>query len=111
MSLNHEERLSFEETKTLNIINEIKNIEGIEVNIIENIIGHQPFGLSLNIDTNIYKTTNEEFVEILKNSNPPIWTRVPDGEKTIVIHVFGMNLEQSNIVARVIKEKLGELSS
>lgn len=111
MSLNHEERLSFEETKTLNIINQIKNIEGVDVNIIDNIIGHQPFGLSLDIDTNIYQTTNEEFVEILKNSNPPIWTRVPDGEKTIVIHVFGMNLEQSNIVGRIIKEKLGELSS
>lgn len=111
MSLNHEERLSFEETKTLNIINQIKNIEGVDVNIIDNIIGHQPFGLSLDIDTNIYQTTNEEFVEILKNSTPPIWTRVPDGEKTIVIHVFGMNLEQSNIVGRIIKEKLGELSS
>ena len=111
MSLNHEERLSFEETKTLNIINQIKNIEGVDVNIIDNIIGHQPFGLSLDIDSNIYKTTNEEFVEILKNSTPPIWTRVPDGEKTIVIHVFGMNLEQSNIVGRIIKEKLGELSS
>ncbi|MEC7837426.1 MAG: hypothetical protein VX523_01730 [Chloroflexota bacterium] len=111
MSLNHEERLSFEETKTLNIINQIKNIEGVDVNIIDNIIGHQPFGLSLDIDTNIYQTTNEEFVEILKNSNPPIWTRVPAGEKTIVIHVFGMNLEQSNIVGRIIKEKLGELSS
>ena len=111
MGLNHEERLSFEETKTLNIINQIKNIEGVDVNIIDNIIGHQPFGLSLDIDTNIYQTTNEEFVEILKNSNPPIWTRVPDGEKTIVIHVFGMNLEQSNIVGRIIKEKLGELSS
>ena len=111
MGLNHEERLSFEETKTLNIINQIKNIEGVDVNIIDNIIGHQPFGLSLDIDSNIYKTTNEEFVEILKNSTPPIWTRVPDGEKTIVIHVFGMNLEQSNIVGRIIKEKLGELSS
>ena len=109
MSLNHEERLSVEETKTYNIINQIQNIEGIDVNIIDNIIGHQPFGLSLDIDTKVYETDNHDFVEILKNSNPPIWTRVPDGEDSIVIHVFGMNTDQSNIVGKVIKEKLEEL--
>jgi len=65
----------------------------------------------MNIDFNKYKTTNEDFVEILKNSNPPIWTRVPDGDNSIVIHVFGMNLEQSNIVGETIKNKLEELKS
>ena len=40
MSLNHEERLSYEESKTLNIINDIKDIDGLEVKIIDNIIGH-----------------------------------------------------------------------
>jgi len=111
MGMNHEERLSLEESKTLNIFNQINQIEGIDVKIIDNIIGHQPFGLSMNIDFNKYKTTNEDFVEILKNSNPPIWTRVPDGDNSIVIHVFGMNLEQSNIVGETIKNKLEELKS
>ncbi|MBK90192.1 MAG: hypothetical protein CL772_03330 [Chloroflexi bacterium] len=109
MSMNHEERLSLEETKTLNIINDIQNIEGIDVKIIDNIIGHQPFGLSLDIDSKKYNTDNHDFVEILKNSNPSIWTRVPDGEDSIVIHVFGMNTDQSNIVGKVIKEKLEEI--
>ena len=109
MSMNHEERLSLEETKTLNIINDIQNIEGIDVKIIDNIIGHQPFGLSLDIDSKKYNTDNYDFVEILKNSNPSIWTRVPDGEDSIVIHVFGMNTDQSNIVGKVIKEKLEEI--
>jgi len=109
MAMNHEERLSIEETKTLNIVNLLKNIKGIKVEIINNIIGHQPFGLFLDIDTSIYKTTNSEFVEILKNSSPSIWTRVPDGEKSIVIHVFGMNIEQSNIVGEAIKKELGGL--
>ena len=45
-------------------------------------------------------------VEILKNSDPQIWTRVPDGENTIVIHVFGMTEEQSEIVSEVIKKEL-----
>ena len=109
MGLNHEERLSYEETKTLNIINELSPIDGIKVKIIDNIIGHQPFGLSLNIDSSVYKTNNHDFVELLKNSTPPIWTRVPDGEDSIIIHVFGMNIEQSNIVGKVIKDKLEEL--
>ena len=109
MSMNHEERLSIEETKTLNIINLLKNIKGVKVEMINNIIGHQPFGLFLDIDTSVYKTTNSEFVEILKNSTPSIWTRVPDGEKSILIHVFGMNNEQSNIVGEVIKNELNGL--
>ena len=87
MSMNHEERLSIAEKKTFNIINELKNIEGITVKLIDNIIGHQPFGLSLDIDDKFFATNNEKFVEILKNSDPQIWTRVPDGENTIVIHV------------------------
>ena len=53
-----------------------------------------------------FNTNNEKFVEILKNSNPQVWTRVPDGEKSIIIHVFGMNQEQSEIVAEVIKKEL-----
>ncbi|GIS30374.1 MAG: hypothetical protein Ct9H90mP2_07570 [Dehalococcoidia bacterium] len=43
---------------------------------------------------------------VLKNSDPSIWTRVPDGKDTIEIHVFGMTLDQSKIVGKVIKEKL-----
>ena len=106
MSMNHEERLSIAEKKTFNIINELKNIEGITVKLIDNIIGHQPFGLSLDIDDKFFATNNEKFVEILKNSDPQIWTRVPDGENTIVIHVFGMTEEQSEIVSEVIKREL-----
>ena len=106
MSMNHEERLSIAEKKTINIINELKNIEGITVKLIDNIIGHQPFGLSLDIDDKFFATNNEKFVEILKNSDPQIWTRVPDGENTIVIHVFGMTEEQSEIVSEVIKREL-----
>ena len=106
MSMNHEERLASAEKKSLHIINSLRIIEGIEVNLIDNIIGHQPFGLSLNIDEKFFNTTNEKFVEILKNSNPQVWTRVPDDEKLIIIHVFGMNQEQSEIVAEVIKKEL-----
>ena len=106
MSLNHEERLSYEESKTLNIVNDIKDIDGLEVKIIDNIIGHQPFGLNIDIDTKKIKSNNLDFVDVLKNSEPSIWTRVPDGKDTIEIHVFGMTLDQSKIVGKVIKEKL-----
>ena len=106
MSLNHEERLSYEESKTLNIVNDIKDIDGLEVKIIDNIIGHQPFGFNIDIDTKKIKSNNLDFVDVLKNSEPSIWTRVPDGKDTIEIHVFGMTLDQSKIVGKVIKEKL-----
>ena len=108
LSMNHEERLSKAETQTNTIFNKIRNIDGINVKIINNIIGHQPFGLSFDIDESKLGIDNESFVELLKNNEPSIWTRVPEGEKSIVIHVFGMNPNEAEIVgdsiAKIIKE-------
>ena len=108
LSMNHEERLSKAETQTNTIFNKIRNIDGINVKIINNIIGHQPFGLAFDIDESKLGIDNESFVELLKNNEPSIRTRVPEGEKSIVIHVFGMNPNEAEIVgdsiAKIIKE-------
>ena len=41
---------------------------------------------------------------MLKNNEPSIWTRVPEGEKSIVIHVFGMNPNEAEIVGDSISK-------
>ncbi|SVC55454.1 uncharacterized protein METZ01_LOCUS308308, partial [marine metagenome] len=87
----------------------IKNIDGLQVKIINNIIGHQPFGLSFDIDESKFGINNESFVELLKNNEPSIWTRVPDGEKSIVIHVFGMNSKEAEIVGDSISKILKDI--
>ena len=69
-------------------------------------VGNKLFGLNIDIDSKKIKSNNLDFVDVLKNSEPSIWTRVPDGKDTIEIHVFGMTLDQSKIVGKVIKEKL-----
>ncbi len=109
LSMNHEERLSKAETQTNTIFNKIKNIDGLQVKIINNIIGHQPFGLSFDIDESKFGIDNESFVELLKNNEPSIWTRVPAGEKSIVIHVFGMNSKEAEIVGDSISKILKEI--
>ena len=109
LSMNHEERLSKAETQTNTIFNKIRNIDGINVKIINNIIGHQPFGLSFDIDESKLGIDNESFVELLKNNEPSIWTRVPEGEKSIVIHVFGMNPNEAEIVGDSISKILKEI--
>ena len=109
LSMNHEERLSKAETQTNTIFNKIRNIDGINVKIINNIIGHQPFGLYFDIDESKLGIDNESFVELLKNNEPSIWTRVPEGEKSIVIHVFGMNPNEAEIVGDSISKILKEI--
>ncbi|MAR37273.1 MAG: hypothetical protein CL715_02770 [Chloroflexi bacterium] len=109
LSLNHEERLSKAETQTSTIVNKIKNIDGIQVKIINNIIGHQPFGLSFDIDESKFGIDNKSFVELLKNNEPSIWTRIPEGEKSIVIHVFGMNPNEAEMVGDSIFKILKEI--
>ena len=70
------------------------------INIFSSLLTAKYFSVEL------YESNNLDFVDVLKNSEPSIWTRVPDGKDTIEIHVFGMTLDQSKIVGKVIKEKL-----
>jgi hypothetical protein len=65
--------------------------------------------LSFDIDESKFGIDNEAFVELLKNNEPSIWTRVPEGEKSIVIHVFGMNSNEAEIVGNSIFKILKEI--
>ena len=40
----------------------------------------------------------------LKNHNPSIWTRIPEDEDKISIHVFGLNDGEAEIVGESIKK-------
>ena len=105
MSLNHEDRLSKSETMTMTIINGIKDIPSLDVSIIDNVIGHMPFGLRITPNSNAnYKA--QDIVDMLKAGDPPIWTRVSVTGKNddfIDIHMFGLNDGEDVIVADRIK--------
>ena len=72
--------------------------------MIENVVGNQPFGVKLEIDEQITPLNYDQLVAKLKDSDPPIWTRVVDG--FISLSVFGLNEGEEDIVGKRIAELL-----
>jgi len=102
MTMNHEERLADTETKCRNMLNPLLDIPGVTVELINNIIGHQPYGVTLEVDSNVTGITAHNVVDLLKAGDPPIWTRVREGDTGIVLHAFGLNEGEDKIVGERI---------
>ena len=102
MTMNHEERLADTETKCRNMLNPLLDIPGVTVELINNIIGHQPYGVTLEVDSDVTGITAHNVVDLLKAGDPPIWTRVREGDTGIVLHAFGLNEGEDKIVGERI---------
>ena len=102
MTMNHEERLADTETKCRNMLNPLLDIPGVTVELINNIIGHQPYGVTLEVDSDVTGITAHDVVDLLKAGDPPIWTRVREGDTGIVLHAFGLNEGEDKIVGERI---------
>ena len=50
--------------------------------------------------------TLQEVVDTLKKGDPPIWTRVREGDDYIAIHMFGLKIGEEELVAERISELL-----
>lgn len=99
---NHEERLADAELKTRNILASIQGIPGINARFIDNVVGYMPYGLDLEVDQTATGLSVYEVVDRVKAGDPPVWTRVRDGESWITIHVFGLKEEEDKIVGERI---------
>jgi L-seryl-tRNA(Ser) seleniumtransferase len=104
MTMNHEERLAYAERQTRTILAPLQGITGVKAQPIDNIVGHVPYGLTLEVDPSVTGLTVHDVVARLKKGDPPIWTRVRDGERWIAIHVFGLNQGEDQIVGQRIAE-------
>ena len=102
MTMNHEERLADTETKCRNMLNPLLDIPGVTVELINNIIGHQPYGVTLEVNSDVTGITAHNVVDLLKAGDPPIWTRVREGDTGIVLHAFGLNEGEDKIVGERI---------
>ena len=102
MTMNHEERLVDTETKCRNMLSPLLGIPGLTVELINNIIGHQPYGVTLEVDSDVTGITAHDIVDLLKAGDPPIWTRVREGDTGIVLHAFGLNEGEDKIVGERI---------
>ena len=108
MTMNHEERLAETETKCRNMLNPLQGIPGVTVELLDNIIGHQPYGVTLEVDSSVTGISGHDVVDLLKAGDPPIWTRVREGDTGIVLHAFGLNEGEDKIVGQRIAALFGK---
>ena len=101
VSLDHESRLAAAEQESLAIIKPLQGIPGVKAELIDNIIAHQPFGVTIGVDEDVVGFNNEDLVNKLKAMDPPIWTRTTDNAP-LMIHVFGLNPGEAEVVGESI---------
>ena len=102
VTMDHEERLADAERKTRTILAPLQGIPGVTTRFIDNVIGHMPYGLDLEVDESVAGISVFDVVDRLKAGDPPIWTRVREGESWITIHVFGLRDGEDRIVGERI---------
>ena len=108
VTMNHEERLAMAEEQSRVMLEPLKNIPGVNAEIIDNIIGNQPFGVKLEIDENTTGISAEELVEKLKDLDTPIWTRNGQNheENTIKLVPWALNPGEDKVVGENIAKVL-----
>ena len=102
MTMNHEDRLADAEQRSRNILNAVAGLPGLRAELIDNVIGHHAYGLNLWVDSTTAGMTIFDLRDRLMAGDPPIWTRVRDGEDFIAIHMFGLNPGEDQIVGERI---------
>ena len=108
VTMNHEERLAEAEQQSNVMLAPLQNIKGVKAEIINNIIGNQPFGVRLEIDENIVGISAAELVEKLQDLDTPIWTRNGQNheENMIKLVPWALNLGEDKIVGESIAKVL-----
>ena len=104
VTMNHEERLAIAEDQSRVMLAPLQNIEGVNAEIIDNIIGNQPFGVKLELDPNKAKMSAAELVVKLQELDTPIWTRNGQNheENTIKLVPWALNDGEDKIVGENI---------
>jgi D-glucosaminate-6-phosphate ammonia-lyase len=92
VTMDHEERLADAEQKTRTILAPLQGIPGVTTRFINNVTGISVLGV----------------VDRLKAGDPPIWTRVREGESWITIHVFGLREGEDRTVGERIAAIFGK---
>ncbi len=107
MTLNHEDRLADTEGKCRNMLTPLQGLPGVTVKLNDNIIGHQPYGVTLEVDPVVTGMSCQDVVDRLKAGDPPIWTRVREGDNWIILHAFGLNEGEDRVVGERIAALFG----
>ncbi len=107
MTLDHEARLADAERKSDALVERLQGIDGLEARMIDNIVGHHPFGVRIECNPAVAGKGLHAVVDELKAGDPPIWTRVRAGESHMDIHVFGLKDGEAEVVGDRIAALFG----
>ncbi len=107
LTMNHEDRLADAERRSGTMVTRLKGIPGVKVTALDNVVGHQAFGLRLEFDSDVTGMTADDVVAELKKGDPPVFTRTRAGEDYITIHVFGLRDGEENLVGDRIAALFG----
>ena len=113
-SINHEDRLSKAYKISETIASYLKNIQGIKVQVKENSIGHDPFGVTIELEDDNKSLIG--VVENLRNGKPSIWLRCNsnmDGvldDSKLAVSPFGLQDGEEEIVGARLAEELKNLN-
>ncbi len=102
MTMNHEERLADAESRSVAMRSHLTGIPGVEATLIDNIVGHNSFGVRLRVDESVTGVSLPDIVARLKDGDPSVWTRVRPGEDFIALHVFGLHDGEEHLVGERI---------
>ena len=101
--IDHEDRLAQAEQESMAILNELRDVPGVNASLVDNIVAHQPFGVTVGVDADVVGFDNEALVMKLRELDPPIWTRTMDNAP-LQIHVFGLNPGEAELVGKSIAQ-------
>jgi len=106
ITMNHEDRLADFENRSHAMAAPLQGLPGVKAQLLDNVVGNQPFGVTLELDESVTNMTREQLVDRLKEGDPPIWTRVVGG--SITLSAFGLNEGEEKVVGDRIAELLKE---
>ena len=111
VTMNHEERLADYEQRSRTLANLLAGIPGVEATVIDNVVGNQPFGGSVKMDSAVTGMTLQDVVDRLEAGDPPIWARVnpsyvPGGTDAMTLSMFGLNEGEEVLVGERIRALL-----
>ena len=102
MSLNHEERLADADERSRIMADALQGIPGVRTERIDNVIGHHAHGVSVWVDEAVTGMTLRDVVDRLKEGDPPLWTRIREGDDSINLQTFGLRQGEERIVGERI---------
>ena len=85
----------------------LQAIPGLTLQLSGNIIGHQPYGVTMEVDAAVTGMSAQDVVDRLKQGDPPVWTRVREGDTGIILHAFGLNEGEDRVVGGRIAALFG----